>query len=310
MRDFVETLRSELPKHGFTPSAASRAMNYDRSYLSRVLNYKQDPSATLAGALDGLLGTSKFSAMLADHRAAAEAASARVDPATVTAFRASLDSARLLDDALGSAAVAPSARLQLRQVSTLAREAHGPHRDALVSVAAGWGVFYGWVSTATGQWSAAASALTRASEWSAETGDATLASVAWSFRAYLATQRGHHAEALGLATAAARTTGAHPAQEVYTLLQRSRLYAELGERGECRPLLDQADAMMDAAEAEGEPPTPIYWNRRPFFQLHAGRTLLMLGDHGDAAELLASGLNGLPDDQAAAVWTQIGRAHV
>lgn len=300
--DFGELMRAELARHGFTLRAAAAAMHRDPAYVSRVRSGRQAPSEALARDLDGLLGTSKFTDVV--KRQASVVSSSTVDPAAVAAMRALLDSSRLVDDALGSSAVAPTARLQMRQVTGLARDGRGPHRDALVNVAAGWGIFAGWVLTATGQWGPAATALGRASEWAAEVADPTLSSIAWSFRAYLASARGRHVEALGLSTAAARTTGTHPAQEAYTALQRARMLAELGEQVDARRGLEAASGMFDAVETEGEPPTEIYWNRRPFFELHAGRTCLLLGEAADAAALLSAGLSGLPEEQAAAVWTQ------
>lgn len=280
------------------------ALQYDPAYLSRVRTGKQDPSAALAAALDQHFATTEFSMLLAQRRAVAAREAARVDLAEVGALRRTLDATRLLDDAIGSAQVRPSAASHLRQLTRRVSEARGPHRDALVDVAAAWAIFAGWVDTALGRWSSAETALGRAWEWSAEVADDTLVSVALSFRAYLALNRGRYGAALGLATAAGRIGAAHPAQYAYTVLQRARVYTELGDRSAARAMLDGAEAAIDRARAEGPPPAPIYWNGAPFFHLHVGRTLLLLGDAADAATYLESGLVALPDAQAAAEWTQ------
>jgi tetratricopeptide (TPR) repeat protein len=301
---FDDLIGKYLAERRTRSSDVADALRYDRAYLSRVGKGVQDPSAALAAALDAHFGTCEFSMLLAQRREAAARSASRVDPAEVAALRETLDATRLLDDAIGSAEVRPSAALHLRQVTRRVGEARGPHRDAMVDVAAAWAVFAGWVDTALGRWSSAETALGRAWEWSAEVADDTLVSVALSFRAYLALNRGRYGSALGLATAAGRIGAAHPAQQAYTVLQRARVYTELGDRDAARAMLDGADAAIDRATAEGAPPAPIYWNASPFFRLHAGRTLLKLGDAADAAAFLESGLAALPDAQSAAEWTQ------
>ncbi|WEV26395.1 transcriptional regulator [Streptomyces sp. 71268] len=56
MREFADLARRALHESGYSIKAAARATNYDISYLSRVLNGKQKPSAKLAQSLDTLVG--------------------------------------------------------------------------------------------------------------------------------------------------------------------------------------------------------------------------------------------------------------
>ncbi|UGY91187.1 helix-turn-helix domain-containing protein [Streptomyces gobiensis] len=53
--EFGRTVRAELQKRGLSIRAASKAMNYNHAFLSRVLAGKQDPSPELVDSLDALL---------------------------------------------------------------------------------------------------------------------------------------------------------------------------------------------------------------------------------------------------------------
>jgi transcriptional regulator with XRE-family HTH domain len=57
MTDFATQLRAALADRRMSLRGASRALNYDPAYISRVANGKQWPSAELARALDELLDT-------------------------------------------------------------------------------------------------------------------------------------------------------------------------------------------------------------------------------------------------------------
>ncbi|MCD0445848.1 hypothetical protein LO763_19755 [Glycomyces sp. A-F 0318] len=302
--EFGTLIDRYLRRQGTTVARFADTNFFDRAYVYRVRNGQQQPSAGLAQALDREFATTAFTALRAAHLHADAQAASRIDLAQVAAFRRDLDALRHLDDAIGSAAVRPAARRNLTQVTGMVRAARGPGRDELVDVAAGWAIFAGWVDIATAAWRSASMSLTRAWEWSAESANPTLQSVALTFQAYQALNRARVDRALSLAVAASRVAGAHPAQQAYTVLQRARVYAELGERERARPLLDQADRAIAVAAAEGAPPEVIYWSTTPFYQLHAGRTLTVMGESADAVAYLRGGLEGLPDAQARAAWTR------
>lgn len=302
--EFGALMDGYLRRHGTTVAQFADKCFFDRALVYRVRNGRQQPSARLAQSLDQEFATTAFTALREAHLHADTQAASRVDPVQVAALRRDLNTIRHLDDAIGSAAVRPTARSKLTQVSGMVRAARGPGRDDLVDVAAGWAVFAGWVDIATCEWRSASMTLTRAWEWSAETTNATLQSVAMTFQAYQSLNRRQLDRALGLARAASRVPGSHPAQQAYTVLQRARVYAELGEPDRAWPLLDQADRAIDTAAAEGDPPEVIYWSTTPFFRLHLGRTLTLMGEHDDAVAYLESGLRALPPAQARAEWTQ------
>lgn len=231
------------------------------------------------------------------------AAPSRVDAGTVNALADALAAQRRLDDALGSAAVLPSTMAQLETVTCLARDARGPHRSALMDASAQWAIFGGWLATAVEDHAKAGLWFDRAAEWSAEAGNATLTATVWSFKGYLAGQQGNDAATVGLANAARHGPNAHPAQTTYSAFQVARGYALLGESDNARRILDDAGHLISKTTKAGDPPDAIYWNREPFFRLHIGRTHLLLNDFADAADHLAAGLNGLPDEMRNAEWT-------
>lgn len=308
--DFAAGARSALAAAGVSMRRAARILKYDPGYVSRVLNGKQRPSLQLASGLDRLVGAGgELYALVAvahsDDRARVARSAARpslVDTGTVSALADVLVAQRRLDDTLGSAAMLPAALAHLSTVTTLAREARGPHRSDMVDVAAQWAVFGGWLTSAVGRHADAAAWFDRAAEWSAEADNPTLSATTWSFKAYLAGHRGNDAATVGLATVARRMQGVHPSQHTYSTLQAARGHALLGERDEARRILEQAEALLDAATAAGAPPEATYWNRRPFFQLHIGRTCLVLGDAADAVMFLRAGLDSLPREQREAEW--------
>lgn len=301
---FGQLMTEYLERHRITPAALADKLFMDRAFVYRVRADRQAPSERLAAALDQEFTTTAFTAMRTEQMTVQAKVSSRVDPAHVAALRRMLDATRHLDDTIGSAAVRPTARTHLGQVTRMVRAARGPGRDDLVDVAAGWAILTGWLEIATGQWRNAATALTRAWEWSAETADPTLQSIALTFQAYQALTQRRYDRALGLSQAASRISGAHPAQQAYTVLQLARVYAELDEPELARPFVDRAHAAIAAAAVEGPPPEPIYWSTTPFFQLHLGKTLTIMGETDDAVAYLRGGLDGLPDAQSRAEWTQ------
>lgn len=57
MSDFSRAVKAELESRGMSLRALSKAVHYNPSFLSRVLNEKQKPSTELAEALDAFWGT-------------------------------------------------------------------------------------------------------------------------------------------------------------------------------------------------------------------------------------------------------------
>jgi hypothetical protein len=225
----------------------------------------------------------------------------RVDGATVTALADVLASQRRLDDMLGPTALIPATTAQVALVTGLLKSARGPHRDALTTVAAEYVQFAGWLHAEARQDDEAVRLLTDAEDLADAAGDGALAAQAANFRGYLARQQRNPRGVVRWFLTAHHTPGAHPAQQLGDAAQAAQGFATLGKRDTARRLLDIAGGLIDAASRD-QPPGTAYWLTPTFHRLNIGLAHLALGDHADAADHIAAGLNGLPEDQASAEW--------
>lgn len=306
--EFTETVRTALKNQRMSIRSAARALHYDHSYLCRVLSGKQPPSLQLAQALDQLLSTgdalAKMVIDMADEEAErvtrAIANPSRVDGPTVTALAGVLAAQRRLDDVLGPAPLITPAEAQMDTVLGLLKETRGPHREALAEVAAESVQFSGWLHASARNDHQAVRYLTEATELADETGSGPLASQALNFRGYLSRQQRRPQGVTRWFSAAYYTPGAHPSQRMGDAAQAAQGYAELGMVDHARRLLDEAMSLSDAAK--DQPPVTAYWLSPTFQCLNLGLAHLTLGAYGDAADLLTTGLDGLPRDQQGAVW--------
>lgn len=308
--DFGRRVRAALRERKLSIRAASRIMNYDHAFLSRVLSGKQLPSAELAAALDRLLNAEGTLIDLAakmtqddrDRINHAIAHPTKIDSTAVKALAGVLAAQRRLDDAIGPTAMIPATEAQADTVTRLLREARGPHRDALAEVVAEYVQFAGWLHASARNDARAVALLNEATELAHEANSGTLAAQALNFKGYLARQQGKPTAVARWFSAAYHTPGAHPAQRMGDAAQAAQGYALLGETDEARRLLDEALNLADAAA--DQPPDTAYWLTSTFQRLNLGLANLGLGEHRDAAALLREGLEGLPADQQPAEWTK------
>ncbi len=305
-------------------SAAARAMNFDKGYVSRVVNGKQHPSPALVAALDNLLGAEGglielHTAIDEDDRARVAAVAERnggigpmrADASTVRALSDVLAAQRRLDDTLGPRAMLSPTLVQMDTVVALARDSESLRnagvRDGLKRVAAEWVQFAGWLHAEARNDREAVHFLTEAEDYADEINDGPLAAQAANFKGYLARQQGRPRAVVRWFLTAHHTPGAHPAQRLGDLAQAAQGLAMLGEDEDARRLLDQAHALKDRAEIE-TPPNTAYWLVPSFHGLNIGLTYLALGDNGEAADSIRDALANLPEDQQGAEWTNEYRA--
>lgn len=229
--------------------------------------------------------------------------SVRVDAAVVESLSAILAAQRRLDDTVGPAVILPATAAQTDAVIELLRDARGEIRDALVPVAGQWVQFSGWLHAELRNDRTAVHLLTDAEDLADEAHDGTLAAQAANFKGYLARQQGNPRGIVRHFLAAYHTPGASPAQRLGDALQAAHGHALLGEDATARRLLNEAAALEERA-ARGLPPDTAYWLTPDFQHINIGLALLALGEHADAAEHLAAGLDSLPSDQRHADWTR------
>lgn len=308
--DFGRQVYRALIERGWTIRAAAKAMAYDHAFLSRVISGKQTPSIKLASSLDSLLNAKGelvklASAMDDDDRARIRAAldrPTRIDAGAVSALADSLAVQRRLDDALGPTPLIDATEAQVSAVITLLKSARGPHRDALAEVVAEFVQFDGWLHASARFDSRAVTLLSEASELADEVDSPTLAAQALNFRGYLARQQRNSRGVARWFSAAYHTPGAHPAQRMGDAAQAAQGYAELGEVNAARRLLDEA--LSFSGRDMGEPPRTAYWLTPTFQLMNLGLAYLGLHEYGTAADLIRSGLDGLPAEHQAAEWAQ------
>lgn len=306
--DFADLARRVLRDNGYSMKAAAREMHYDPAYLSRVLNGKQRPSEKLAHALDSLVGAggALASTLLGEDEAARVAHSAenpsRLDAGTVDALAGVLAAYRRLDDNAQPRVIIPATMAQMREVTRMLKEARGPHRDQLATVASEWIQFTGWLFAQTYEFDQAVPLLNEAVELADETGNGTLAAQALNFKGYIARQRGRSQGIARWFGAAANTPGAHPAQRIGDYLQAAGGLAEMGEQDAALRMVEDAERLMDKAAAL-PPPETAYWLTPNFNRLNMGICTLALGRYSEAADHLRTGLAGLPEELRDAPWT-------
>ncbi|MFE9253857.1 helix-turn-helix domain-containing protein [Streptomyces sp. NPDC006879] len=306
--DFADVARRLLREGGYSMKAAARATNYDPAFLSRVLNGKQRPSFALAKALDDLLGTggALTDTLLNpddDSRVSRSAENpSRLDAGTVDALAGVLAAYRRLDDTAQPTSLVPATLVQMKEVTRMLRGARGPHRDRLAEVASEFIQFGGWMLAQDRQDAKAVRLLNDGVELADEIRNGTLAAQALNFKGYLARQQGRPEGVARWYAAAAFTPGAHPAQRLGDMLQAAAGLAELGERDDALRLVENAERLSDAAAAL-PPPDTAYWLTPEFNRLNMGLANLGLARYADAADHIAAGLAGLPDELRNAPWT-------
>lgn len=308
---FPARLRELRQQRGLSLRDLAARTHHGKSYLCDLERGRRTPSADVAKRLDDALGAEgALMALVSGPDEWAERIGhslthpGRVDPAAVDALTGRLAQYRHLDDVAGSAAILPATMSQLSALEGLLRQAYGPHRPALVGIAAQWAQFTGWLNIARGRPDRANLMLDRALEWASEVGDEDLTATTISFKGHVAWTVREPGPLIGLTQAALRHKEIYVGQLAYDWHQLARGFSLVGDHRAVRESLAVGvDLADEAAEDDGRRPPWHYYRSRAFFDLEAGVVLEILGDHERAAELLAAGLAGLPEDMREAEWT-------
>jgi transcriptional regulator with XRE-family HTH domain len=311
---FGAALRRWREAAGMSQPELARRVPVSQSSLSRYESGRQAVDQLMAARLDNLLGADgELRALLpkptadvldADQRdriAYSVKHPARIDAAAISALADSLAAQRRLDDVLGPEPIIPATLAQTAVVTALLRDARGPVRQELTEVAAEYVQFAGWLHAETRRDREAVRLLADAEDLADEADNGTLQAQAANFRGYLARQQARPRAVVRWFLTAHHAPGASAAQRVGDAAQAAQGYAVLGEADTARRLLDTAGSLLDTAAKE-EPPGTAYWLRGDFHRLNIGLAHLALGENGEAADHLAAGLSGLPEDQQAAAW--------
>lgn len=252
------------------------------------------PSADIAARLDDVLQAGGALAALVqdaplldtDRLAYVADHPRRVDVAAIVALDQLLAGQRRMEDSVGSVAVVAPVRAQLDLITALLGDARDALRPRLVSVAAQWAQFAGWLGIATGDPTGARTWLHQALTWSTEADDRDLTATIVSFQGYLAETQGRTGDAIGLSRAARRDERVYAGLRAYCAGQEARTLAAVGApRAEVLSRL--AEAADLATHPSAAPPPWGYWYTPDFFRVQQGIVRQQLGDSDRAVELLA-----------------------
>jgi hypothetical protein len=188
-------------------------------------------------------------------------------------------------------------RSQLSVVADFTRAAPGPLAPRLTGLAAQYAQFMAWMCIAVRDHAAGLAWYDRAHDWAQEAGDANMAATALSMKAHLAWSTGDPRRCVQMARAA-RWNGERvtPGVQGMAAQMEARGHALAGDASPARSLLDEAQALIGRAadRPEDEPPW-MYFYGENWFQLQRGMAELHLGNWRTAADLLAAGLDELPE---------------
>ena len=243
-----------------------------------------------------------------DRIAAVGAGRFRPDPSLVDTFARILAEQRRVEDVVGSAPLLVPVTAQLSVLGRILSDAGGAARPGLVSVAAEWAEFAGWLHTSIGRAQEAERYFDLGLTLAAESGGADINSEILSMKGYLAWMRGQVGPMIGLSRAAQKNPKAFPGQHAVSAIQEARGYAIVGDRRMAGQLLGRsAEPVSRRTERIDQQPDWLYYHSQSFFDLQYGLVYRYLGrtsrtDAQKSVRLLTGGLSGLRDDLATAEW--------
>lgn len=310
---FPGRMRELRRARGLSYRQLARRAPYTHTYLWQVEQGERPATPEFANLVDAALGAGGALASMVhlwdgltgddDERLAlALAEPRRVDWAALDSMAGLLARARRLEDEIGSPTVMEPVLTRLHAVERLAVEARGPMRPRVLSEAAQWAQFGGWLHAHHSDVADARRWYATALEWATEVGDANMVATALSMRGHLAWMNGNPDAAAALG-AAAGGQPATPGTRALAAAMTARAHAEMGQGDEAMMLFDRAGSLLDraAAHPEDEPPW-VYFYGPDYLDLQRGVAHNRLGDHRQAAALLRGGLAKIPAEIRVAEW--------
>ncbi|WP_079152130.1 helix-turn-helix domain-containing protein [Streptomyces sp. RTd22] len=249
MDDFATHVRAALAERGISMRGAARALNYDVSYLSRVVNGKQLPSPRLAKALDQLLGgEGSLASLVAAEESSEHPSGACSDIAYMKASATHLlqHAERYGGDTVAAAAVqvwqAAQGKLDTDSIPEKDRTGY------LAAVAESAEVA-GWLLFDAAQWDAARAAFLESHMLARHAGDRSMQWFALDMLAMLDIERGRPGEALRIADELLSQRRVPPRIALLAEVRRGRALAQTGDRHRTLTALDAARGRAEASSA-------------------------------------------------------------
>ncbi|WP_093836789.1 hypothetical protein [Streptomyces aidingensis] len=321
MSDFAERAGQALEHSGYSITAAARALNYDRAFLSRVLNRKQQPSLRLAQMLDDLTDSGGDLYRLVAKQSSPDPSPGlpvpvlslpdlapdpdlndritrtmeglrhHVDASVIEWLHRCLAEHRKAEDTIGAGPVIAVVQAQLSSVSALTRNASGPLADQLTSLVAQYAQFVAWMCNDLGDKAAALGWYDRAHDWAMEAGDASMAATALSMKAHLAWSVGNPTRTVRLSEAARWHEGRiTPGVQGMATQMTARGHALGGDASATLAALDTAERLIRrAAEHPEDEPSWMYFYGETWLAGQRGMIMLDLVERTgrDASQAIA-----------------------
>jgi tetratricopeptide (TPR) repeat protein len=282
MGDFGSRVRALLAERGMSMRATARALSYDPSYLSRVINGRQQPSEALAAALDGLLEADGALLSLRAPEVRPPGPGAERTPGVdgdIAHMRASVAHLLAHDNRYGGGTVAPAAvqvwRAEQRKLDrgAVPERARAGYLSAVAELAeiAGWLLFDG------GRWDASRTAFLESHLLARQAGDRTMEWFALDMLAMHDVQTGRPGEALRIADELLTRLRIPPRIALLARVRRGRALAQVGDH---RRALDELDGARAGLEDSIGPRDPAWawWVNDSEITGHEGEALLASGE--------------------------------
>jgi transcriptional regulator with XRE-family HTH domain len=200
------------------------------------------------------------------------------------------------DALLGPRYLIPTVQSQMPLIERLCQGARGPEREAILTVAARYAEFCGWLYQDTGHEDSAIYWTNQALDYAHELDDARLIAYILHRKSNIVTEAGSPGHGLGLANAALKAAKSLPPRILaVTLRQQARAHALLSEQSEFRQVIDQA--LQSASEKECEDlDNPALYCTPSYVIMEAGISWVGLGKPEVAANVFYDSLRTWPEN--------------
>lgn len=312
MATFVEQLQQQMRSAGLSLGALARAVNYDKSYLSKVINGHKPVTRRLADRLDHVLGTDgALSALVSPvvggivitpgvltpdevEQLAHAVAEQRASTVAVGLFERLLNHHRSGGSHPLPRVLAQTVPAEVQALLDLRHDAGERVRRGLLATASQYGQFIGRMAFEAGHDADAERWSGLALEWALAARDAQHAAYVLMRRSTYAAEFGDPQRVVDLARAARegpwRLT---PGVVSLACRHEAKGHALAGDAGTCRHLLEEAAELFEERIPEQEPPYARD-HSRAFLQAQTAEYDLNLGRVGPAIAVLQRTIGDLP----------------
>ncbi|HEU5025674.1 MAG TPA: hypothetical protein VFV01_12205 [Spirillospora sp.] len=225
---------------------------------------------------------------------------ARLDGTVIDGLAATLANQRRVEDVIGSQAVLGAAQAHLALVVRLLCEVPDAYAARLFALASEASQFNGWLNTAVDAHATAAPLYDQALRLGLQANDKDLAATALSMRGHLAWASGEYRDMASLSETAAGLATAAGTRAVATQ-QRGRALALLGDRQGALRAVGRAGDVL-AGQRGAADPDGLYFYGAAMLTMQRGLIFGYLGEHTTAADLLAAGIQAMPENIRGSEW--------